>query len=82
MRILQRRGGARDTDLVAADFLHQRFPLGLAGEHVQRSMRGQRHEAKYGKYCLHRALLESVRAMRAQAEDVLQQDLVVGHAGA
>ena len=41
VHVLQRRGRHVDVDLVAAQFLQQRPPLGLAGEYAQLGVRGR-----------------------------------------
>jgi hypothetical protein len=46
MRVLQRRRRRRDVDLVAAELLDERRPLGLAGDDVERGLR--RHGGERG----------------------------------
>ena len=46
VRVLQRGGGDRHVDLVAAELLRERAPFGLAGEHAQRGVRRQREQQR------------------------------------
>ena len=89
VRVLQCAGGDRHVDQVAAKLLRQCAPLGLAGEDVERSLRGQcqqrerrSEQHKKRRAVHHDGVLEgssvAVRAVCAQAHLVLQEQLLVG----
>ena len=81
VRILQRGGRDVDARLVAGELLRERAPLGLAREDVERRPRGKRNQQENNdQESISWWLLELVRAVRAEAVDVLQEHLVVGHA--
>ena len=88
MRVLQRVGRGVDVDLVAAQLLRERAPFGHRGEHVERGERRRRDDSERDRgdqlqmriSC--EASSELVRAVRAERQDVLHEELVVGDARA
>jgi hypothetical protein len=91
MRVLHCIGRNVDAHLVAAQFLRQSAPFGFAGENIERGKRrlhGQhsgQHNDAFQPFDHDRNLSpefisrsKRVRAMRAQAVEVLHERLVVG----
>ena len=89
MRVLHAARCNEYVDMLAANLFRQCAPLGHRGEDFQISLRREGKQSKQYKYdsfhrCLYHVVLRSelVRAMRTEAEYVLQENLIVSRAKA